>query len=97
MLNERLCTWMKLLTDLQILGCELYQNALPTYRPTSRYKGEWMEGRGKKELGIGMRGDGREGRGEVGRDGKRKESSLKGREHWRSDHTPSVAVGRIWR
>jgi len=25
-----LCTWVKLLTDLQILGCEVHKNALAT-------------------------------------------------------------------
>jgi len=28
-----LCTWVKLLTDLQILGCKLYKNALGDRAP----------------------------------------------------------------
>jgi len=35
-----LCTWVKLLTDLQILGCELYKNA---------FGGEEVKGREKRE------------------------------------------------
>jgi len=65
---------VKLLTDLQILGCELHKNALggraspgPTGgaialpQPSSRYKGKGRERRGRKGLGIGK---GRKGEGE---------------------------------
>jgi len=55
--------WLKLLTDLQILGCELHKNApgpaggaIALPRPPSHYIGE---GRGRKWLGIGR---GRKGR-----------------------------------
>ena len=68
-----LCTWVKLLTDLQILGCELHKNAFGCRAPpgpageaialpqTSRYKGNESDGRGRKGLGIG-RGKGGNGR-----------------------------------
>ena len=51
-----LCTWVKLLTDLQIRGCELHKNAFGgrappgpaggatvLHRPPGRYKGEGRE------------------------------------------------------
>ena len=70
-----LCTCVKLLTDLQILGCEMHKNAfgsraLPrpagelqrSPRPLSRYKGKGREERGRKGLGIGRRGMGGKGR-----------------------------------
>jgi len=51
-----LCTWVKLLTDLQIWGCELHKNAfggrappgpaggaIALHRPPSRYKEEGRE------------------------------------------------------
>ena len=47
-----LCTWVKLLTDLPILGCELRLHG----RPFSRYNGE-----GKKKFGNEGR-NGREGK-----------------------------------
>jgi len=69
-----MCTWVKLLTDLQILGCELHKNAFGGRTPhepdgrvvalpqtLSRYKGEGRERRKGKGLGIG-----RGGRGEGG-------------------------------
>ena len=60
-----LCTWVKVLTNLQIWGCELHKNAfdgralpgpaggtivLP--RRSSRYNGDGKEGMGRKEVGI---------------------------------------------
>jgi len=75
-----LCTWVKLLTDLQILGCELHKNlfggrashgpagrAIALPRPTSRYKGKGRERRGRKWLGIGREMKGTEGRERGGR------------------------------
>jgi len=60
-----LCTWVKLLTDLQIFGCDLYKNAFGgSLRPPSRYKGR--QGRKEKEMV-----ENREGRnGREGKDGK---------------------------
>jgi len=64
--------WVKLLTDLQISGCELHKSAfggrappgpaggaIALPRPLSRYKDE---GRGMKRLGIGRKGRGGKGR-----------------------------------
>ena len=31
--GKHLCTWVKLLTDLQILGCELHKNAFGDRAP----------------------------------------------------------------
>jgi len=79
-----LCTWVKLVTDLQLLGCELLKNAFGGQAPPepaggtialprlpSRCKGSG--GRrgevGNKEKGEG---EGRDGREEVGRDEKGK-------------------------
>jgi len=79
--------WVKLLTHLQILGCELHKlrlaaklhpgpdgGAIALPRPSSRYKGKGREGRGRKGLGIkrGNGTEGREGREGVVRDGKGK-------------------------
>jgi len=60
-----LCTCVKLLTYLQILGCEFHKNAFGgravprpdgelqrSPRPSSRYKGD---GRGRNGLGLGRR------------------------------------------
>jgi len=78
-----LCTWVKLLTDVQILGCELHKIRLELWRcprPRSRYKGERRKGRGRKGLGIGKGDwDKREGPDGVGRDGKERERYGKGR------------------
>jgi len=65
---KKLCTWVKRLTDLQILGCELHKNAfggralpgpaagaIALPRPPSCYKGQEREGRQRKELGIRRR------------------------------------------
>jgi len=55
--------WVKLLTDLQILGCKLHKNAFGgrappgpaggaialSPRPPSRYKGEMIGNRGREE------------------------------------------------
>jgi len=66
---------VKLLTDLQISGCELHKNAFGGRHPPGpaggavvlpiphrRYKGEGREGRGRKGLRIGRggRGEGQE-------------------------------------
>jgi len=57
-----LCTWMKLLIDLQILGYELHKNAFggqaPPYsapQTPSRYKMEGIDGSGRKGLGMERR------------------------------------------
>jgi len=72
-----LCTWVKLLTDLQTLGFELHKNAFGgrapprpagelqrSPRPSSRYKGEEREERRRKGLEIGRARKGREGKDE---------------------------------
>jgi len=41
-----LCTWVKLLTDLQILGCELHRNAFGDPLAVIRQRGG-REGEGK--------------------------------------------------
>ena len=56
-----LCTWVKLLTDLQILGCELHKSAFgdrtppgpsggdrALTQPPNRYKGKGRGGRRRK-------------------------------------------------
>jgi len=66
-----LCTWVKLLTNLQIFSCELHKNAfggraplgpaggaIALPRPPSRYEADGREGR----LGIGTGRKGREGK-----------------------------------
>ena len=63
---QKMCTWVKLLTDLQILGRELHKNAFGSrtlHRPAvgaislpqapSRNNGEGTEGRERKRVGIG--------------------------------------------
>ena len=70
-----LCTWVKLLTDSQILGCELHKHAfggrvlpgpagaaIALPRPHSRYKGG---GKGKERVGNR---EGKEGEETEGRD-----------------------------
>jgi len=69
-----LCTSVKLLTVLQISGCELHEyasgiwappgptgGAIALSQPRGRYKGEEREVRGRKWLRIGRRG--RRGKG----------------------------------
>jgi len=75
-----LCTWVTLLTDLQILGCELHKNAFGGRAPPrpaggaialpqapSHCKGE-RRGKGDERVGNRKReeGNGREGREGVG-------------------------------
>jgi len=83
-----LCTWVKLLTDLQILGCELHKNAfgppapavgaiaLPI--PPSRYKWEGREEGKGNGWQYGEGGKGGKGWKWEGRGGKRKEGKGKG-------------------
>jgi len=60
-----LCTWVKLLTDLQMLGCELHKSGLSGQAPPGPagaaialpqipqpLLGEGRKGMGRKELGI---------------------------------------------
>jgi len=61
-----LCAWVKLLIDLQILGCELHKNAFSDRRaivlprPHSRYKGrEGEKGKERVENREGRKGEGR--------------------------------------
>jgi len=55
--------WVKFLTDLRILGCELHKNAIKVDpRPPSRYKGGGEGGKGKEGLQIGR---GKRGRNDV--------------------------------
>jgi len=61
-----MCTWVKLLTDLQILGCELLKNAFIRGRKGWKEK-EMVVCREREE------GEGREGREGVGRNEKGKE------------------------
>jgi len=66
-----LCTWVKLLTDLQISGCELHKHAFGGRArpgPANRYK---AERKGREGLGGGGR-KGKKGHEGVGRDGKGK-------------------------
>jgi len=79
-----LSTWVKLLTDLQNLGCELHKKAfggrpppgtargaITLPRPSNRYKGEGKGEWGRKGLGIDRGRKGREGECKgVGRDGR---------------------------
>jgi len=74
--DAHVCMWVKLLTDLQILSCELHKNAFggrvppgpagkaiaPPPRPPSRSKGDWREGRRKGWKEGEEEGEGREGR-----------------------------------
>jgi len=52
----------EILTDLQILGCELHKIRLAAGLHPSRYKGEVRNRRARKELGIGRRKRGGKGR-----------------------------------
>jgi len=53
--------WVKFLTDLRILGCELSKNAIKVDpRPPSRYKGGGEGGKGKEGLQIGRGKKGKE-------------------------------------
>jgi len=54
-----LCTWVKLLTDLQILGCELHKNVSGGRAPSG-------PGNGRRE-GVGRDGKGKGGMGKEGR------------------------------
>jgi len=66
-----LCARVKLLTDLQICGCELHKNAFGGRAqpgPANRYK---AEGKGRERLGGGGR-KGKKGHEGVGRYGKGK-------------------------
>ena len=64
-----LCTWVKLLTDLQILGCELHKNAFGGRPdPLGSYWGSYIAL--PDPLAVIKRRRGREGREGVGRDGK---------------------------
>ena len=64
-----LCTWMKLLRDLHILGCELHKNelsgrtppgiaggAIAPATPPNRYKAEGTQEKGRKGLELRMGG-----------------------------------------
>jgi len=77
-----LCTWVKLLTDLQIFGCELHKNAFGGRAP-SRHAG-WRYsspqdllavirgvegGKGKERVGKGKGKEGEEGEGREGLEG----------------------------
>jgi len=62
---DTLCTWVKLLTGLQSLGCKLHKNALP--RPSNVIRGG-REGEGKGWEWGGEEGKGTEGREWVGRE-----------------------------
>jgi len=56
-----LCTWVKLLTDLQILGCELHKNAFGGRAPPELGGGRYSA---PKDTLAGIRGeDGEEGKG----------------------------------
>jgi len=93
-----LCTWVKLLTDLQILSCELHKNAFGGPVPPGPAAGGAIalppdllavirgrgEGRGRKQLGIG-----------VGRNG-RKEKDVKWYEGWEGGGRLRVREGSIW-
>ena len=66
-----LCTWVKLLTDLQIWGCELHKNAFGGRAPPGPAGGAIAVIReGKERVGNreGEEGKGREGHEGVGRD-----------------------------
>jgi len=89
-----LCTWVTLLTDLQILGCELHKNsfggralpgpaggAIALPQAPSRCKGKW---RGNERVGNRKReeGNGREGCEGVGKDWGRVREGRSGRGKW---------------